>query len=69
MERDTKTMAKQSRVGPRTQVVSTMKICFWGEYHRQFKKSRKNEKLVVEGAPALRSIRAGIRLTVYRALP
>ena len=35
----------------------------------KIQKNRKNDKFVEEGAPALRIIRAGTRLTVYRALP
>ena len=31
MESNTKTIAKQARVGPRTQVHMTMKILFWME--------------------------------------
>ena len=31
MESNTKTIAKRARVGPRTQVVSTMEIMFWAD--------------------------------------
>ena len=40
-----------------------------GQNFENFEKYRKFEKMIERGAPALRVIRAGTRLTVHRSLP
>ena len=57
-------MSMKSSIG--FELFQKLQICLFSNILNMF---NKNTNLSREGAPALRVIRAGTRLTVYRALP